>query len=133
VQIHYTGKLDDGTVCLASAGRHPRQFTVGRQRIILGIDKAVVGVHVGETRTITVPPQDAFGKRRDGMLITVDRKRVQAGSAPEIGQTLWTTCANGRRMFVTVADVSGRKVTLDTNHPLAGKVITFEIHLARIL
>jgi hypothetical protein len=76
---------------------------------------------------------DRAGKRRDGMLITVDRKKGQAGAVPEKGQTLWTTCANGRRMFVTVADVSGRKVMLDTNHPLAGKVITFEIHLARIL
>jgi peptidylprolyl isomerase len=133
VQVHYTGKLDDGTVCLASAGRRPLQFIVGRQRIILGIDEAVVGMYVGETRIVAVQPRDAFGERRDGMLITVDEKKLQGGSVPEIGQRLWTTCENGRRVSVTVAEVSGSEVTLDTNHPLAGKVITFEVSLVGIL
>lgn len=133
VQIHYAGTLEDGTVCLGSSGRRPLQFTVGRQRIILGIDEAVAGMCIGETRKITVQPQNAFGERRDGMLITVDRKRVQAGSIPEIGQSLWTTCPDGRRMSVTVAEVSDSEVTLDTNHPLAGKVITFEVNLVGIL
>jgi peptidylprolyl isomerase len=133
VQVHYTGKLDDGTVCLASAGRRPLEFTIGRQRIILGIDEAVIGMRVGETRRVTVQPRDAFGERREGMLITVDRERVPADSIPEIGQSLWTTCANGRRVSVTVVEVSGSEVTLDTNHPLAGKVITFELSLVGIL
>ena len=133
VQIHYTGKLDDGTICLASAGRRPPQFTVGRERIILGIDEAVVGMYVGETRVVTVQPADAFGKRRDGMLIVVDQRRIQADSIPEVGQSLWTTCASGRMVSVTVAEISGTNVTLDTNHPLAGKVITFEVSLVGIL
>ena len=76
---------------------------------------------------------DAFGEHRDGMFITVDQKRIQAGLAPEIGQSLWTIGANDRMTLVTVAEVDGRKITLDTNHPLAGKVITFEIHLIGIL
>ena len=99
----------------------------------MGIDEAVVGMCIGETRKITVQPQSAFGERRDGMLISVDRKRVQAGSTLRIGQSLWTTCASGRRISVTVAEVSGRNITLDTNHPLAGRVITFEVNLVGIL
>ena len=133
VQIHYTGKLDDGTICLASAGRRPLQFTVGRQRIIPGIDEAVIGMQTGDKRTITLQPENAFGEHRDGMFITVDQKRIQAGLVPEIGQSLWTMGANDRMTLVTVAEVDGRKITLDTNHPLAGKVITFEIHLIGIL
>ena len=133
VQVHYTGTLEDGTVCLGSAGRRPLQFTIGRQRIILGIDEAVVGMYVGETRVVTVQPADAFGERRDGMLIVVDQRRIQADSIPAVGQSLWTTCASGRRVSVTVAEVSGTNVTLDTNHPLAGKVITFEVNLVEIL
>ena len=133
VRIHYTGKLDDGTICLASRGRRPLQFTVGRQRIILGIDEAVVGMQTGEKRTIILQPDDAFGEHRDGMFIIVDQKSIPAGMAPEIGQSLWTTGASDRMILVTVAEVDGRKITLDTNHPLAGKVITFEIHLMGIL
>jgi len=133
VQIQYVGTFDDGTVCLTSAGRRPLQFTVGRRRLIAGIEEAVIGMQIGETRTVRVQPQDAFGERQDGMLITVDRKTVQAGLVPEIGQRVWATCASGRKMSVTVVEVSGPRVTLDTNHPLAGKVITFEVHLVGIL
>ncbi len=132
VRVHYTGTLEDGTICLTSTGRAPLQFTIGRRRLIAGIEEAVVGMHIGETRTITVQPQDGFGKRQDGMLITVDRKRVQTGLAPRIGQRVWATCASGRKMSVTVVEVSRTKVTLDTNHPLAGKHITFEIRLVGI-
>jgi len=133
VQIHYTGKLVDGTVCLESWGRRPLQFTIGHQRIIMGIDEAVVGMCIGETRKITVQPQNAFGEHRDGMLIRVDRKRVQAGSTLKIGQSLWTTCPDGRRMSVTVVEISDSGVMLDTNHPLAGRVIAFEVNLVGIL
>jgi FKBP-type peptidyl-prolyl cis-trans isomerase 2 len=97
------------------------------------MEEAVVGMQIGQTRTVTIQPRDAFGEHRDGMLITVDKERVQAGLAPEIGQRVWATCASGRKMSVTVVEISGTKVTLDTNHPLAGKVITFEVHLVGIL
>lgn len=132
VQVHYTGKLNDGTVCLESAGRSPIEFTLGQQRLIAGVEEAVVGMRMGETRMITVAPQDAFGEHSEGMLIVVDRKRVQTHMDPEIGQKVWAACASGRKMPVTITAVSRTKVTLDTNHPLAGKTITFEIHLVRI-
>ena len=133
VQIRYTGTCEDGAVCLTSAGRAPLQFVLGRRKLIAGVENAVVGMQIGQTRTVTVQPRDAFGERRDGMLVTVRQSRIQTDTIPEIGQRIWITGASGREMPATVVEVSPMKVTLDTNHPLAGKAITFEIHLVGIL
>ncbi len=133
VRIRYTGTCEDGTVCLTSAGRCPLTFVVGRHRLIAGIEDAVIGMQIGQTRTVTVQPQDAFGERRNGMLVTVDKVRMRTDGGPEIGQRVWATCASGRKIPATVAEISATKVVLDTNHPLAGKVITFELHLVGIL
>jgi peptidylprolyl isomerase len=133
VQVHYTGRLADGSVCVSTVDRRPLQFVVGRGRIIPGIEQAVVGMQARQSKTVTVEPQDAFGVHREGMLIKVDRKRVQNGLRLQIGQRLRATCANGRVVPVTVLEVSESRVTLDTNHPLAGETITFDIRLVRIV
>jgi peptidylprolyl isomerase len=132
VKVAYTGRLNDGTVCVSTASRRPLQFTIGRGRIIPGVEQAVIGMRPGQRKTVTLHPPQAYGKHREGMLIAVDRNRIEAESELRVGQKLLATCANGRRVSVTVADVSESKVILDTNHPLAGKTITFDIKLVHI-
>lgn len=133
VLVHYTGRLTDGTVCISTVDRRPLQFVIGRGRIIPGVEQAVIGMRPRQTKTITVEPRDAFGIHREGMLIRIDRKRVQNGLELRIGQRLRATCANGQTVPVTVREVSRSRVTLDTNHPLAGETITFDIQLVRIV
>jgi len=133
VSVAYTGRLEDGTVCVTTASRRPLQFTIGRGRIIPGVEQAVIGMRPGQSKTVTLHPREAYGKHREGMLIAVDRKRVETGSGLRVGQQLRATCANGRTISVTVAEITKSKVMLDTNHPLAGKTITFDIQLVRIV
>jgi len=133
VAVSYTGRLDDGTVCVTTASRRPLQFTLGRGRIIPGVERAVIGMCPGQSKTVRLRPPQAYGKHHEGMLIAVDRRRVQADSELTVGQQLRATCANGRTISVTVAEVTNSKVILDTNHPLAGKTITFDIQLVRIV
>ncbi len=133
VCVTYTGRLGDGTVCVSTASRQPLQFTIGRGRIIPGVERAVIGMCPGQHKTVTLHPREAYGQHREGMLIAVDRKRVDAKAQLKVGQRLSATCANGRTISVTVAEVFKSKVMLDTNHPLAGKTITFDIQLVRIV
>ena len=133
VRVAYTGKLSDGTVCVSTASRRPLQFTIGCGRIIPGVEQAVIGMRPGQRKVVTLHPPQAYGRHREGMLIAVDRNRIESDSELEIGQRLRATCANGRRVSVTVADITNSKVILDTNHPLAGRTITFDIRLVRIV
>lgn len=133
VLVHYIGRLTDGTVCISTMDRRPLQFVIGRGRIIPGVEQAVVGMRPRQTKTVTLRPQEAFGVHRDGMLIRIDRKQVQDGLELRVGQRLRATCANGQTVPVTVREISQSRVTLDTNHPLAGQTITFDIQLVRIV
>jgi len=133
VTVAYTGRLDDGTVCVTTASRRPLEFTLGRGRIIPGVEQAVIGMCPGQSKTVRLHPRQAYGKHREGMLIAVDRHRVQTDSELTVGQQLRATCANGRTIAVTVMEITSSKVILDTNHPLAGKTITFDIQLVRIV
>src|SRR5207237_5816592 len=88
VRVHYTGTLQDGTQFDSSRGRDPLEFTLGEGRVIPGFDGAVTGMDVGETRTVTIPAADAYGARRDEMLVTIPRGQVPPTVEPRIGQQL---------------------------------------------
>jgi peptidylprolyl isomerase len=133
VTVAYTGRLADGTVCVSTASRRPLQFVIGRGRIIPGVEQAIIGMRPGQNKTVQLRPPEAYGKHREGMLIAVNRSRVETDSELRVGQQLRATCANGRTISVTVAEISRSKVMLDTNHPLAGKTIIFDIQLVRIV
>jgi peptidylprolyl isomerase len=132
VQVHYTGKLADGTVFDSSAGRDPLEFTLGAGQVILGFDKAVVGMKVGEKKTVTIPAAEAYGSYRDDLVIEISRDKISGGVTPKVGQRLQTTRDDGSIVTVTVTKVTDTTVTIDGNHPLAGKDLTFEIELVKI-
>ena len=133
VKIHYTGKLEDGTVFDTSVERDPLQFTIGAGEVISGFEEAVVGMSPGESKIAKIPADKAYGPRREEMVLEVDREQFPAELEPKVDQQLQIRQADGRIFIVTVTDISEGSVTLDANHPLAGKDPTFDIQLVEIV
>lgn len=132
VHIHYTGRLDDGTIFDSSENREPLSFEVGSGTVIPGFDDAVDGMVTGEKKTTTIPAAEAYGPRQDEMMVTVPRDQLPPGVAPEVGQILQMSDPTGEQFNVVVAEVTEDALVLDGNHPLAGKDLTFDIELVKI-
>ena len=133
VQVHYTGKLADGTVFGSSVGREPLEFTLGAGQMIPGFEQAVLGMKVGESKIVTIPANEAYGPRLDDLILEVPRENLPSGKTPEVGQQLGMNRPDGGVSTGTITGVSDNTVTIDTNHPLAGEDLTFEIELVKIL
>jgi len=133
VNIHYTGKLGDGTIFDTSLSRHPLQFTIGKGQVIAGFEQAVVGMNTGESKTTTIPVDQAYGPRREDMIVTVERSQLPADLNPTVGQRLEMTQMDDQTLLVTVTAVTDTTMTLDANHPLAGKDLTFDLQLVGIV
>lgn len=132
VRVNYTGKFDDGTVFDSSEDREPLEFTVGEGEVIEGFDESVVGMSPGESKTITVSMEKAYGPHREDRVLAVNRNEFPPNIEPEVGQQFEIEQPNGMSIAVTVTDVSEDAVTLDANHPLAGEDLTFDIQLVEI-
>jgi len=132
VRVHYTGKLDDGSVFDSSLEREPIEFTIGEGHVIPGFEQAVVGMNLGETKTVRIQSDDAYGPYREDMVLTVERSQFPPDIEPTVGQALQVQQSNGEPFVVTVSEVSDASVKLDANHPLAGKDLTFDIQLVEI-
>jgi len=133
VKIHYTGRLQDGTVFDTSAQREPLQFDIGSGQVIPGFEEAVTGMRVGEKKTAMITSDKAYGERNPSMVMVVDRKHVPPGIDPEIGQRLQVGSPDGQLLAVTVIAVGDENITLDANPPLAGEDLTFDIELVEIV
>lgn len=133
VKVHYTGKLDDGTIFDTSADREPLQFTIGEGQLIPDFEQAVVGMKPGESKTVQIPSDNAYGPHHEEMVMAVDRKEFPDDLEPKVDQMLQVRQQDGHTFAVKVTDVSETKVTLDANHPLAGKDLTFDIQLSEIV
>lgn len=132
VSVHYKGLLKDGTVFDSSENREPLSFTIGEGKLIPGFETAVVGLAPGETTKAEVPPEEGYGPHREEMVLAVDKEQLPEDLEPSVGQQLQMQQQDGKSMIVTVAEVSNSSVTLDANHPLAGKDLVFEIELVAI-
>ena len=133
VRIHYTGTLDDGTVFDTSSGREPLEFTIGGGQVIPGFDSAVSGMSPGDSETVKIPAEEAYGPHQEEMMLEVDRAQVPAELNPQVGERLEIKQQNGKSVPVTVTEVTETLITLDGNHPLAGKALTFEIELVDVV
>jgi peptidylprolyl isomerase len=132
VKVHYKGTLKDGTVFDSSEGREPLAFTMGEGSMIRGFENAVYGMETGQTKTVTIPSAEAYGPRREDMMLEVKRELLPPGMNPKIGDQLQMQRRNGGATMVTVVKVSEGAVTLDANHPMAGKDLTFAIKLVEV-
>lgn len=129
VKVHYTGKLDDGTVFDSSEGREPLDFAVGSGQVIAGFDEAVLGMAVGETKIVHIPVEKAYGKRNEELVMEVPVAQVPPDLNPEVGMRLEMGGLNGEIMRVVVTGISDSHITLDANPPLAGKDLTFTLEV----
>jgi peptidylprolyl isomerase len=132
VRIHYTGRLDDGTVFDTSANRDPLGFELGTGQVIPGFEEAVRGMEPGQKQTVTIAAENAYGPRRDDLVLTYPRDQLPDGVSPEPGQQLQMKTQDGQAVQVTVRDATEEALVLDANHPLAGQDLTFEIELVEI-
>lgn len=132
VKVHYTGTFDDGQTFDSSQGQSPLEFEVGGGQVIPGFDQAVVGMKVGETKSVRIPQDEAYGPHNPEMVIETDLNQFEEGLKPEVGQQFQTQMQDGQPVLLTVVAVEGDKITLDANHPMAGKDLNFEIELVEI-
>jgi peptidylprolyl isomerase len=132
VHVHYRGTLDDGSEFDSSAGSDPIVFTLGAGQVIPGFENAIEGMSTGEKKTERIEAENAYGDRRDELVFTVGRDQMPDGSEVEVGDMLKVGFPDGSDAAVQVAAVDGQSVTLDANHPLAGKNLTFELELVSI-
>ena len=132
VEVHYTGTLENGTVFDTSAGREPLNFTLGEGQMIPGFEQAVLGMKIGESKTVTIPADEAYGPYRDDMIRVVNREDLQPGLDPYVGQQLQGYQPSGEISVGTVTNVTDTTITVDFNHHLAGEDLTFEIELMSI-
>jgi len=133
VHIHYNGKLRDGTVFDTSEGREPLQFTIGQNTIIPKLEESIVGMETGETATVEIAADDAYGPHRPDAVQTVERSMIPPHIDVTIGTQLQATAQNGQTVVLTVMEADDASVTLDGNHPLAGEDLIFEIEVVEIV
>ncbi|RMF56605.1 MAG: peptidylprolyl isomerase [Calditrichaeota bacterium] len=133
VKVHYTGKLVDGTIFDSSENRAPLEFTIGDGQLIPGFEQAVIGMQPGETVTVTIAADDAYGQYNPVLVQEIGRDMLPEDLEPQVGQQLEATQGDGGRLIVTITEVSDDTITIDANHPLAGKDLVFDIQLVEIV
>lgn len=140
VTVHYTGRLEGGEVFDSSECREddcgcesgPMEFVIGEGEVIPGFEQAIIGMGPGDEKTVTIPASDAYGERMDEMVAVVDRSEIPPDLELAVGLSLEVTQENGNAFPVLITEVNETSVTLDANHPLAGKDLTFELRLVQI-
>ena len=132
ISVHYTGTLDDGSVFDSSVGRDPLEFTAGAGQMIKGFDAAVIGMKIGETKTVTILAADAYGLHDESLILTFSKDELPEDMDPKVNDQLVVTQSTGRQVRVVVIEVTDDVVVVDANHELAGKNLTFEIELVEI-
>jgi peptidylprolyl isomerase len=133
VRVHYTGTLEDGTQFDSSRGADPLEFAMGQGQLIAGFEMAVAGLEPGESVTVTLAPEEAYGESDAEMVQEVPRRMMPEGVELEPGMVLQGQSDEGQVDNFTIVSLTEETVTLDANHPLAGKSLTFDIELVEIV
>jgi len=132
VRVAYEGTLSDGTVFDKSKEGNDLEFTLGQKQVIAGFENAIEGMNVGETKKTTIPADAAYGPYNDEAIVQVTRSQLPEGLEPEVGMQLRAQGPEGQPLMVSIKEFDANSVTLDANHPLAGKDLTFDITLNEI-
>ena len=133
VTVQYTGTLEDGTVFDQTPKERPLRFILGKEEVIPGFDTAISGLYQGESKTVVIPCEDAYGKHRENLVETVERSLLSPDVELREGIQLEITQQDNSILTVMVIEVTDDTVTLDANHPLAGKPLTFNIKLLKVV
>lgn len=133
VIVHYTGTLDDGNVFDSSREREPLEFTIGNGQLIRGFEDAVTGMTVGDVKTVKISASEAYGERRNELVITISKQQFPEHISPAEGLQLSLKSPDGSILNAIITMVAEDSVTLDANHPLAGQDLNFNIELMEIV
>ncbi|HEY0065853.1 MAG TPA: peptidylprolyl isomerase [Flavisolibacter sp.] len=133
VRVHYHGKLRSGETFDSSQGREPLEFTVGSGQVIKGFDNGVMGMQVGDKKTVEITVDDAYGQKSEEMIVEFPRNQFPEDLDPQIGMQLMMNNGSGQSFPVSVTEVKEESVILDANHPLAGEDLIFDIELVEIV
>jgi len=129
VQVNYVGKFVDGTIFDSSEGKAPLTFIIGQQEVISGFDSAVVGMTSGEKKSVEVPFSEAYGPHHQKLVEVVKRSLLPADLELTVGGQLEVSREDGEKMYFFIRELTDESVTLDANHPLAGKDLLFDIEV----
>ncbi len=132
VKVHYTGKLESGEVFDSSLDRDPITFTIGDKNVIAGFESGVMDMEIGDKKTIKIDPEDGYGPKKEELIIKVEKKDLTSDVQLSVGQQLKIRNPNGPALNALVIDEDDEKVVLDANHPLAGRVLFFDLELMDI-
>ncbi len=133
VKVHYTLKAADGEVIDSSVNASPLEFTLGEGKLIPGFEKGIIGMTPNDSKTITVPPEEAYGHRKEKMVFEFSRENAPEGFDPQIGQLVQLHRPDGNSFKVTVLGITEKGFKMDANHPLAGKDLIFDLELVEII
>ncbi len=133
VKVHFEGFLEDGTVFGSTMDEEPFEFTIGEKNMLPGFENAVIGMQKGDTKTITLPPEEAYGPHKKELVSVMEKSGFPQEINLEIGKRLRVRTQDGNHKMVTVKDFTEDSIVLDENDPLAGKTLTFKIELVEIL
>ncbi len=133
IRVHYTGKLKDATVFATTEMNEPLEFTLGNHEVLPQIEEAVLNMEVGETKTIHITAEEAFGPRQEELVQEIPKELLPVGLEVKAGQQLWIEQGPGEDpLIMKVVEVSEESITLDSNHPLAGEDLTFDLELISV-
>lgn len=132
VEVHYEGRLADGTVFDSSKGRQPLEFEIGGGTVIQGFNDGVTGMSVGEKKVVNILSNEAYGSRQDDLFLEFPKERLPPDITPVIGTSLDMSDENGKAFPVIIYEITDDTIILDANHPLAGQDLTFNIELVSI-
>ena len=132
VKVHYTGKLTDGQVFDSSVDKDPMVVDIGSEKTFIDIEQALIGMSPGDSKTITVTADRAFGPHREDLVVQISSANIAPGINPEVGQRLEATHGEETKAVVTVIAVDDSGITVDANHPLAGQDLIFDLDLVEI-
>jgi peptidylprolyl isomerase len=133
VRVHYKGQLSDGTIFDSSLEREPIEFILGQDTVIPGFEDAVIGMEAGESKDVSIPPEEGFGEYSEDLVVNIEKTILPPEINPELGMQLEVSSEEETPRVFTIADIAEDSITLDGNHPLAGKEIAFKITLLEIL
>jgi FKBP-type peptidyl-prolyl cis-trans isomerase 2 len=133
VKVHYTGRLDDDTVFDTSRGKAPLELTIGEGNLIKSFENGLIGMAVGEKKNLVIPPEEAYGQNDEKLTTTVSRAHLPDSVQPAIGMQLQVKQKDGSIFIVWITGMDAETVTLDANHPLAGRTLNFDVELTDIV
>jgi peptidylprolyl isomerase len=132
VSVDYKGTLQNGDVFDTSHGRQPLEVKMGAGQLIAGFEKELMGMSLNEKKSFTIDPEDAYGQRNEGLMRDIARTDVPSEINPEVGMTVGMYTPEGQQIPAQIVHVDNEKISLDLNHPLAGKTLTFDIEVVGI-